>query len=150
MRATSLPIAVLGAAALTLSLTGCFGNPVENLVEGVIENQTGVDVDTSAGGGSAQVPDGWPGLPIPEGQIVSSLAIDTTYTLTIKVASDEVAGSVADQIEGLGYEVLAEGDMGELKTTVLQGPEWTVSLSWYTDPDSNDVLLNYGVAKTGS
>lgn len=68
-RRYSIPLAIVIAAAAAPALTGCFGNPIENIVnngvEQAVEGATGQDV--SLGG---KLPDGWPAeVPVVEGEI---------------------------------------------------------------------------------
>jgi len=142
------PAAVLAVAALTMSLTGCFGNPLEAVVEGVIENQTGVDVDVdgSGTGQSVSLPEDWPGLPVPAGTITSAISADGTFVLSMLADSPEAAEAVADELLASGYTEVSRADLGGLQSVVLSSPEWTVSLAWQTDPDTQETIVNYGVS----
>jgi hypothetical protein len=144
------PAAVLAAAALTLSLTGCFGNPLEGVVEGVIEDQTGIDVDVdgSGGGSSVSLPEGWPDLPVPAGTITSAIASDGTFVLTILAESPDSAEAVAQELLASGYTEVSRADLGGLVTVALSSPEWTVTLGWATDPDTQETTITYGVSPT--
>jgi hypothetical protein len=142
------PAAVLAAAALTLSLTGCFANPLESVVEGVIEDQTGVDVDVDGSGGASSVslPEGWPGLPVPDGTITSAIASDGTFVLTILSESPDSVEAVAEELLASGYTEISRADLGGLITLALSSPEWTVTLGWGIDPDTQETSITYGVS----
>lgn len=144
------PLFILTASALTLSLTGCFGNPVESFVEGVVESQTGIDVETSTDGGSADLPKDWPGLPVPAGTVTSSFAVDGTFSITVTADSEDGIERVISDLMSQGYEETARADFGGLKTVVLAGPEWTTSFSWVPDEETGKFHLNYSVTATQS
>ncbi len=119
MRRTAPALAALGLG-LTLTLTGCFANPLEGLVEGVveggveqiIEDQTGVDVDIDGSG--ASLPDSWPAeVPTVSGDVVFSAAADGNFTAAITVANLGAAQSAFDALLDAGYTQVAELSLGE-------------------------------------
>lgn len=142
-------VLVATSGVLALGLSGCFGNPVENLVEGVIENQTGVDVEVGGTGGGAAVPENWPGLPIPDGDLISSLAVDGTFVLTMMVETEDEIERVIAELITQGYAETARADTSGFKTVVVASDELTASFSWYPDEESGNFGLNYGVTPTG-
>jgi hypothetical protein len=147
MRSSRLA-ALLAASALTLSLAGCFGNPVESIVEGVIENQTGVDVDAGTQGTPASLPDGWPGLPVPEGTITSSLAAESTFALDMVVDSPDAIEATVAELIAQGYTETTRSDLAELQAVVLVSPEWTATFTWLLDPETQKYFVVYGVSAT--
>jgi hypothetical protein len=147
MRSSRLA-AILAASALTLSLAGCFGNPVESIVEGVIENQTGIDVDAGTQGTPASLPDGWPGLPVPPGTITSSIAADSTFAIDILVDSTDAIEATIAELMAQGYSETTRTDLGELQSVILTSPEWTVALTWSLDTDTQKYYLIYGASAT--
>lgn len=144
MRATR-PLALIIAAGLAASLTGCFGNPVESIVEGVIKEQTGIDVNTSTDGTSASLPADWPGLPVPEGQITSALSVSGTFVITVLVDDEAAIESVISQLLGQGYTEESRADLGGLKSVLLRGSEWTTTVGWLPDEETGKFIVNYGV-----
>ncbi|MDH6182003.1 hypothetical protein M2152_002185 [Microbacteriaceae bacterium SG_E_30_P1] len=129
------------AAALTFTLTGCFGNPVENLVEGAIEQQTGVDVDVNSDGSGASLPADWPSdVPTPAGTVVASFGVDGTYSATIEMADAAAAQAGLDALLAAGYESQSQADLGGMKMNVLTNGTWGVTYSWGEDGDGNTVL----------
>ncbi len=129
------------ATVLTLSLTGCFANPVESIVEQVIEAQTGVEVDVTADGTGASLPGGWPTeVPVPAGNIVASFAIDGNYSATIELPDDNAGQAGLDALISAGFAVETEADFGGLKSYVLTGTGWTVTYAWGDDGNGNSVL----------
>lgn len=143
-----LPRAIV-VAAVALTLTGCAVNPIQGVVEGVIENQTGIDVSTSSGGQSATLPAGWPDLPVPGGTIISSIASDTTFALTFEVDDESAVDGLIGELTGRGYTQASSIDFGELKGAVLESSEYTVSLTWTPNTANDKLVLSYGVAAKG-
>jgi hypothetical protein len=100
MSKLTAPVAILLALALTPALTGCAGNPLEQIVEGA----TGGEVDL----GGAGVPDGYPtdAVPLTDGEIVNGMGLGSgdgqVWNVTIKVAGLETIDSIKAQLEGAG------------------------------------------------
>lgn len=136
------------AGVLALSLSGCFGNPVENLVEGVIEDQTGIDVDVNSDGSGASLPEGWPAeVPTPAGTILSSFTADDVYSATISVADEAAALAGLEAVKAAGFTVDAENDLGELKSAVLNNG--TLGVTYAILNDSGAITVTIGVAPRG-
>ncbi len=152
-----------GSATLVLALftlTAC-ANPVEQLtqgaVEGLIEQQTGGKIDLDDGGlsittedgnsidygSAAQVPDSWPGLPVPEGEVIASHSSADMHSLTIHTSQAE-ADALVPNLEAAGFTVTDTLDMGELKTTMLESAEYRATVGWFAD-EGGTVRLQYTV-----
>ncbi len=123
------------------SVTAC-GGGTDEAIEQQIENETGLDtqVDSDNGtitasqdgtsvtvGEEADLPDGWPDLPTPDGgEIISSTSSDkngrSIQIVTFKVEGDAAgaAKSLADQLEEAGYT---------LDGSAVSGPQATYGLS---------------------
>mgnify|MGYP003116831376 CR=1 FL=1 len=144
-RALKGAISVAIAAGLTVSLSGCFANPLEsftdNLIEGTVENAiegaTGAEVDVSGDGSSVSLPDSWPGeLPVPDGNILFSLSAGGTYTATVVVANEAAAKAGYEQFVADGYEVTAELSLGEGSYAYsLVSDAWAVQYTWGIDEE---------------
>jgi hypothetical protein len=133
------------ATVLALSLTGCFANPVEGIVEQVIEDQTGVDVDVDADGTGASLPEGWPAeVPVPAGTIVASFASGGTYSVTIQLADENAGQAGLDALISAGFAVETEADFGGLKSYVLFADALAVTYAWGSD-DNGTSTLNMAV-----
>ncbi|MFZ2963975.1 MAG: hypothetical protein WA006_04740, partial [Rhodoglobus sp.] len=96
----TVPVAIVLALAVTPALSGCFGNPVEQIIEGA----TGGDVDL----GGASVPDGFPGeVPLIQGEVVFGASIGNAegriWNVTIKVANAGALDQIVSQLEGAGF-----------------------------------------------
>lgn len=136
------------AALLTVGLTGCFGNPIEAAIEGAIEQQTGAQVDVGTGGtggsgSSAKLPESWPDLPLPEGDLILSMATGDSFSFTMIVADEQAILAIVDEYKSMGYELQMETNMGDLEARALANEEWTVSLGWGPDESTGKVALNY-------
>ncbi len=119
MRRTAPAIAVLGLG-LSLTLTGCFANPLEQLTEGLIEggveqlieDQTGVDVDIDGTG--ASLPSSWPSdVPTVAGVILFSAAADNNFTAAITVPNLAAAEQAFTGLLDAGYTQTSEIQLGE-------------------------------------
>lgn len=114
MRATTKKFTTVTAAfalaiGATFSLSGCFGNPLEDLVQGgageIIKNATGADVDL----GGQSIPKDFPSqIPVAEGEIEfgGSMKTDGTriWTLRIKSNDPSVFQKVQSQLLANGFE----------------------------------------------
>jgi hypothetical protein len=127
--AVALAAALLVAAPLTLS--GCA------TIEGIIEQQTGGDVDL----GGTTVPEDFPAaVPLAEGEIVNGSAISNgdgkVWNVLINVADPSAPDSIAAQLEGAGF-VSPEGIGG------LTGEGGTLTYA------KDDLVVNVLLAKSG-
>ncbi len=99
-------IGVLAAIAVfaATALTGCFGNPVENLVnqgiEGAVEEATGGDVEIGG-----ELPADFPAeVPILEGDIVFAAgSMGDGWLVTITPKSDDPVAEAVAALEAAGF-----------------------------------------------
>jgi hypothetical protein len=145
---TVTPLAL--GAVLALTLTGCFGNPLESFTEGAIENiiedQTGVDIDVDGNGSGASLPDNWPAdVAVPDGTIISSMAVDETFTTSIQVSDEAAAQAGLDALINSGFESESTMDMGALKINTLGDADRVISYSWTVDEESGEVFVSMSV-----
>jgi hypothetical protein len=151
MRGTAPALAALGLG-LTLTLTGCFANPLEGLVDGVveggveqiIEDQTGVDVDVNGSG--ASLPDSWPAeVPTVDGEIIFSAASEGTFTAAINVADLAAAQGAFDALLDAGFTQVAELSLGEgSESRVFENGTYNVALIIAQNDDGTG-LVQYTV-----
>ncbi|CAO1649116.1 hypothetical protein I6E68_00330 [Salinibacterium sp. NSLL150] len=149
-RALKSAIAISLAAGLSVSLSGCFGNPledftdnlIENTVENAIEGATGVDVDVDGDGTGGSLPKSWPAeVPAPDGDILFSLGIDDGYSATINVGDEAGAQAGYDTLISSGFEMVSEislGDEGFLYG--LQNDNWIIQYSWGTTEEDGTIV----------
>jgi len=119
--------ALVTALALvsTTTLAGCFGNPVEQIIEGA----TGGDVDL----GGNTLPDGYPAdaVPVVEGEILMGIAVgdaaSKVYNVTVKTDGDPTA-QVRDLLVGAGFseQTAAQATTPEGSSFVFTSDAWGV------------------------
>lgn len=106
---TTVTAALALAIGATFSLSGCFGNPLENLVQGgageIIKNATGADVDL----GGQSIPKDFPTqVPVAEGEIElgGSITVDgnTVWTLRIKSKDPMIFEKMQAKFLAAGFE----------------------------------------------
>lgn len=148
MTTTRITLAAAGGLAIALALTGC-ANPIEQLVQGgvesVIEQQTGSDIDVS-GDGNASVPDDFPSsIPILDGDVFFSQSIEGNWMLDMYVDSEDEALSGYQQLLDAGFAEIAQLDLGELKSNVVDNDQFSVSYVYGQLDDENRMMVKYTV-----
>ena len=119
MRSSVTPwFAALGVAAMTLTLSGCFGGPslpgigggqdpaddpqVDEMVEDIVEG-SGEGIDYESG----QLPADFPvdDVPLVSGDILAAISISDgkAWSVTMRVADQATAESAAGLLEAVGY-----------------------------------------------
>lgn len=147
-RRFTVPLAIVLALAITPSLTGCFGNPIQQLVEGA----TGGNVDL----GGAGLPDGFPSadVPIVDGDIIYGMGLGNAdgkvWNVTIKVEGLDVVGDIKSQLEDAGFTANEAGIGGATDdgaTLLYESDKYGVLVVVSKDSD-NGVVANYTVSET--
>jgi predicted small secreted protein len=144
-RLAAVALAATLLVAAPLALTGC------STVEGIIESQTGGDVDL----GGDTVPDDFPAeVPLADGDVVNGSAIangdgEKVWNVLINCSAPAAPDAIAAQLEGAGFTSPGVGGVTEEGGT----------LSYTKDAFVVNVLLaktgdswtaNYTVATSGS
>jgi hypothetical protein len=140
--------ALAAAIALvsTTTLAGCFGNPVEQIIEGA----TGGDVDL----GGNSLPDGYPSneVPIADGEIVFGIKLgdadNQIFNVTVKTGGDPT-DEVRDRLIGAGFseQTAAQASTNEGSSYVFTSDAWGVLVViGQIDGEWN---ANYTVTKSG-
>ncbi len=144
-------LALVGAIPiLAMTIAGCSLVPSpESIVERVVEeaaNQTGEDIDLDVGlsGDGASLPEGWPDLPVPEGNVVSAIRVNDSFSISVEVADEDAARATVDELQGLGFEVTSETDFGQLKGVMLTSDEWSIVYGWTVSDDG--IVVSYTVS----
>jgi hypothetical protein len=141
----ALPFAIVIALAITPTLAGCFGNPVESIIEGA----TGGDVDL----GGAELPDGYPvdAVPVIDGEILFGMGVGTdgakAWNVTVKVSGVAAIDDIKAQLIAAGFtesEAPVGGATDVGATAVLESPEYGV-LVVITEDGDNGFVANYTV-----
>lgn len=149
MRRTAA-LATTLSVGLVVSLSGCFANPLDGLVEGlvedgvqqIIEDQTGLDIDF---GGGAALPSDWPAsLPVPDGEILISGSAEGTSTIAMNTTLAHAENGLTKLLDA-GFTITQEQAIGEgAKVYILENDTLSVSYAW-GDSDDGVVFLQYGV-----
>lgn len=148
-RRFTIPVALVLALALAPALSGCFGNPIEQIVEGA----TGGDVSLPG----QSVPDDFPSdVPLADGEVIFGMGVGNTdgkaWNVTVKVASLESVDEIRAQLEGAGFtenEAGIGGTADQGATIVYENGTYTV-LVVVTKDAENGFVANYTVtASTG-
>jgi len=146
----TVPLALVLALAITPSLAGCFGNPIEQIVEGA----TGGDVSLPG----KSVPDDFPKADVPliDGEVVFGLGVGNddgkAWNVTIKVSGLDAADQIKSQLEGAGFSANDAGIGGttdEGATLVYDNGTYNVLVVVTKDAD-NGFVANYTVAENKS
>lgn len=143
----TVPLAIVIALAITPALSGCFANPIEQLVEGA----TGGNVDL--GGGS--LPEGFPtDVPVIDGEIVFGMSLGNVtdgqaWNVTVKVADASAIDTIKSELSGAGFtENAAMAGGAEAGSAVYENDAYGI-LVVVTDDGENGFVANYTVtAKT--
>lgn len=145
---TALAALALGAS---LTLTGCFSNPLDGLLEGgvesIIENATGGLV----GGSQGELPKDFPTeVPVIDGEVQGGITIgvEDSRTWTVNVSApggtvDEVAAHVASQFAAAGFEAssIDASFAGRSVTTYSKGD--LTALVTVADDESTNPTVTY-------
>ncbi|GAA2236770.1 hypothetical protein N1031_11065 [Herbiconiux moechotypicola] len=149
---TSAALALALGALLAPALTGCIGNPVEQIVEGAVEQAGGGDVDLNSDGG---LPDGFPTeVPLYDGEIQGGVAVDTAegggWTVVVAVSDPQASfTSINDQLVAAGFESQFSGFTDGSGTGMYVGPTYSVLVT-VADDGSGAVTATYIVTQSAS
>ena len=137
------------ALAITPALSGCFGNPLEQIVEGA----TGGDVSLPGN----KVPDDFPKeVPLIDGEVVFGVGLgDGTgkgWNVTKKVSGLDAADTIKSQLEGAGFtqnEAGIGGSTAVAAPLIYENGTYTVLVVVSKDSD-NGFIANYTVTNATS
>lgn len=143
------PIAIALALLITPALAGCFGNPLEAVIEGA----TGGDVDL----GGTSIPDGFPTneVPLAQGEILFGGSIGNNegrvFNVTIKVSDAGAIDQIKAQLEGAGFVSQGEfsGSNAEGGTFIGTTDKWGV-LVVVSQDGQDGFVANYTVTSAES
>lgn len=147
-RARRLATVALAATLLVtapLTLSGC------SMVEGLIESQTGGDIDL----GGSTVPEDFPAeVPLADGEIVNGSAIsaaggEKVWNVLINVADPSAPDSIAAQLEAAGFTSPGVGGVTEDGGT-LQYVQGDLAVNVLLAKAGDGWTANYTVARSAS
>lgn len=144
----SAPLAIVIALAIAPTLTGCFGNPVESIIEGA----TGGQVDL----GGTSIPDGFPSdqVPVIDGEILYGGSLgsgtDKIFNVTVRVSDGAALEQIKSDLEAAGFSSQADlGDTTNGGTYIASTDAWGV-LVVVSEDGSNGWVANYTVTTASS
>lgn len=144
----TLPLAVAMAVVTAPLLTGCFGNPIESIVEGA----TGGNVDL----GGASVPADFPSeVPLIDGEVVFGLGVGDAngkvFTVTVKVSGPEAIDTIQSELESAGFTSSFDVDTsdGGGATAIYENETWGVLVT-VVDDGENGYTATYVVTPKGA
>ncbi len=142
-------LAIVIALAITPALSGCFGNPIESIIEGA----TGGDVDL----GGTSLPDGYPATEVPviPGEILFGGSLGNAegkiYNVTIRVTDGTAIEAIKSQLEAAGF--VSQGELGGATadggTYIATTDKWGVLVVVSKDGDSG-FIANYTVTSAAA
>jgi hypothetical protein len=145
-RRLSASIAVVLALGITPALSGCFGNPIESLVE----QATGGKVDV----GGQEIPDGFPtDVPIVSGDVLFGISAgdgeSRGYNVTISAGSESPLDGIEAQFANAGFEsqVQASGSDGG-GSVIFSNDDWNAVVVVAKTDDG--YTANYTVTPAGN
>ncbi|NYF10163.1 hypothetical protein HDC94_001319 [Leifsonia sp. AK011] len=142
------PIAFVIALAMTPALSGCFGNPVESIIEGA----TGGEVDL----GGSSMPADFPSdqVPVIDGDIIYGGSIgsgaEKVFNVTVRVSDGAALQQIKDELEAAGF--VSQADLGEATnggTYIASSDAWGV-LVVVSENGSDGWVANYTVTAATS
>lgn len=96
----SVPIAIVIALAITPALSGCFGNPIANIINGA----TGGHVELPGKSVPADFPKD---VPLISGDVIYGLGLKSSdgqgWNVTIKVSDVNAFDTIKSELEGAGF-----------------------------------------------
>lgn len=142
-------LAIVMALAITPALSGCFGNPIENIIEGA----TGGNVDL----GGSSVPDGYPvdEVPLIDGEIVYGASVGAEgakiFNVTVKVQDASALDEISAQLEGAGMTPGVDSGAAGVEGLgrMFTGEKWG-AIVVVSEDGSNGFVANYTVTSTGN
>lgn len=143
----SATIALVTALALTPVLSGCAGNPIEGIIEGV----TGGQVDLGGPG----MPKDFPReqVPVVDGEVIHGGGIGNEdakiWNLTVRVSGPEVMEQIKAQFEASGFEAYDAQvvNQGDSATAGFRSQEYAVLV--VVSRDDSGFVANYTVTRLG-
>jgi hypothetical protein len=143
-RRVTAPIAILIALTMAPALSGCFGNPIE----GIIEGATGGEVDL----GGTTIPDGFPTaeVPIVSGEIIFGASLGSAenkaFNVSVRVPNAQAIDGIKAELEAAGFEAQGEfsGSNAEGGTFIATSDSWGV-LVVVAEDGENGFIANYTV-----
>lgn len=145
-RRLSASIAVVLALGIAPVLSGCSGNPLENLVE----QATGGQVDI----GGRAMPDGFPAeVPVVSGDVLFGISAgdgeERGFNVTIATGAESPLDGIETQFADAGFEAQAQAsNAGGAGSVIFSDDDWNVVVVVAETDDG--FTANYTVSPAGS
>jgi hypothetical protein len=109
-RKIAIPLAIVVAVSAVPMLTGCFGNPVQ----GVLNAATGGKVNLGGGG---SLPKDFPSdVPVYKGKVDTGIALGSgskeVWNVTVEVPGSSTYDEIKSELTGAGFKVVGSGNAG--------------------------------------
>lgn len=146
-RKIAIPLAILVAVSAVPLLTGCFGNPVQ----GVLNAATGGKVNLAGG----SLPKDFPSaVPVYKGKIDSAIGLGSgkkeIWNVTIEVGSGDATSAIKSELTGAGFKVVESGTTGTSGGSIVADNK-TYGVLVVTEKDSKKGwIANYTVSNDTS
>lgn len=159
-RILAAPLAATGLVA-ALTLTGCFGNPIgdlveqaagEQLTEGLVEGLTGGAGDLNLGSMPSDFPSD---IPIIDGKIVTGMKIKgedgdgTMWSVMFEFTDESLIETARQKLLDAGYEESSWGNFGGLISGAYSGPKYEVQLAVFNPEGGDPGTIGYNVFERG-
>lgn len=152
-RTARVAVSLSLSLALTPLLAAC--NPadiVSGAVQQAVKDQTGVDINVNANGGSVSLPSDFPkDVPVVSGSIMTSASVGTgaskVWTIAVKVNNSQTAYNDAkSKLQAAGFTIDADIASGDEFTLTASKGDLSVLLG--TGQSGSDKILTYTVGSS--
>ena len=93
-------------------------------------------------GGGADLPADWlPEVPVPEGNLISVVSVDSSISIIVEVAGPDAAVAALEALKNAGFTVLSEGRVKNFATATLENGDYSVPFSSATHGSGTSVLM---------
>jgi hypothetical protein len=146
-RRITIPIAIVLAVSSVPLLTGCFGNPLQ----GVVNAATGGKVNLGGGGGTGSLPSDFPSsVPVYKGKIDSALGLGSgkkeIWNVTVELGSSDQTSSIKSALTGAGFKLDESGTVGpDGGSIVADNKTYGVLVVISKDSSKSTWIANYTV-----
>src|SRR5690606_13398888 len=93
-------------------------------------------------GSNVSVPSGWPNLPLPQGELVSAISVDQTFSLTYRIPSAAAADALLAELAGAGFSTESDADYGDFRTHVLTDGVLSVTVGVMSNDDEVSMIYS--------
>jgi hypothetical protein len=147
-RRTAIPIAIVLAVSSVPLLTGCFGNPIQ----GVVNAATGGKVKLGGGG---SLPSDFPSsVPVYKGKIDSAIGLGSgkkeIWNITVELSGSDQTSTIKDELTKAGFKVDASGTAGTDGGSIVANNKTYGVLVVTTKDSKGNWIANYTVSTSPS